>query len=1238
MRRGTRVGQAYVAATVDGDGINEGIVDAFDDAGKDLDSKGEEHGEKYSDGFSDGFINRMRGRLASRLGSVMSSRDEAGRAGSEAGDSFVEKMGDKVRDLGDKIGSELSDRLASNPEQVRRGIDRAFDDDFIDRIGDRLGSRLASSMSDAIDRQSGLISEAIEGAVSGNGRGGRRGGGLGDIIGRAFGAGARNNFLNILGRSIGGIVNLTERAGKFASGFADGLKKAGDNAGLLARLMSGLSGGAAASGITGVLTKITASGPLAVAALAAVLVTLSAMVSVVGALIGLLTALASTITSALVGALAVVGPLLGAMAVSIGLITVAFTSLTNAQSAYLSRAFTPFKEALTGIGQIIITQFMAPLYNGQSAIQVWSANLQKALVPLAGVAALTARAFADAGNTITASLSGPGFQRFFAALGDELPTIVRNLSSALGAFLNGVGGMFAAIMPFVTQFSRYLNNVATSFSNFANSARGQNSIRDFVARALDSLKSLWGFIKQFTGLISDVFFNPVSQRAGNSIFDRLAGAFRGFRDSFNKAVRDGSVQRWFNDAIKFGGALWSVIKGLSDIFFALYNSGVLSAVSDSLQFVGTVMRVAAVGVTALVDAVGAIPRAFSVVPAAVQAALGPLTGLWGIIQKINGAIQQLSGGSVAAMNGGTAATPTAPGGFIGPWAPGTEGNPVPYIAPIELPDLESLISSGNTALNNTYESAGGYMPDPSTTAATVEKIKTELKRIEEEWANPYIDFANALIKRAPGLAEEIRTAAREAGKILETALIDVTRLLRDFVEDTNSSLAESVRSAAQSFDPNEIADSLRQTINNAIEAGNAAAEQAYASAGQTLADAQATRDQLIAQGQAGVQAAAQALASATTEEGAKEALKALRRAEKDLAIAQQKGRELVEQAERIADQMRAGAEAQRQRIGNALTILDYHSVLSLSNVQALIDGAATVNVTLADYAEARRVVAERLASATEELGNALSLRNNYAQQVTASIQSFGALTTAQAKTLNGVAQALTFTDITDNLRDRLDKIKAFNENLRQLLAQGLSQAAYKQIVDAGVETGGQYAEAILAGGQGAVSEVNSLVGQIDSMSTTLGNSAANAMYQAGVDAARGLVEGLTSLSEELATAATQLGEIIAQAIAETLGIASPSKRLRGMMGDVGDGAVLGLDDQHPKLAQASARFSDQIKVSPEVARYAAEQGQSPTIENTGESVSGNAPKFLWTGDIVTPTEDPHAVTTEVLNELTERLT
>lgn len=168
------------------------------------------------------------------------------------------------------------------------------------------------------------------------------------------------------------------------------------------------------------------------------------------------------------------------------------------------------------------------------------------------------------------------------------------------------------------------------------------------------------------------------------------------------------------------------------------------------------------------------------------------------------------------------------------------------------------------------------------------------------------------------------------------------------------------------------------------------------------------------------------------------------------------------------------------------------------------------------------------------------------------------------------------------------------------------------------------------GGQAAISDVNGLVAQIDAASDSLGKQAGDRLYQAGVNAAQGLVDGLLSLSDQLDSAASRLGASIAQSLRNALGIASPSRVMIAAMGHVGDGIEKGLDDQSAKVGIASARLAKQIQVSPEVASYAARQGDSPYVSRNTE-----LPPIDLT--IVTPTEDPRAVATEAIDQLVERL-
>lgn len=414
--------------------------------------------------------------------------------------------------------------------------------------------------------------------------------------------------------------------------------------------------------------------------------------------------------------------------------------------------------------------------------------------------------------------------------------------------------------------------------------------------------------------------------------------------------------------------------------------------------------------------------------------------------------------------------------------------------------------------------------------------------------------------------------------------------------------------------------SVANQIRAAVKSSSMQARNALAAAS-NAADAATARDILVSAStsirelgkstrdvaQSAANEAATALATATNPKDAKKALLAVRATQKDLRNALRQQGVLQAVAKKVAAQKVSDPE----------------------RVQRLLDDLPTQNATLADYAAARGKLTKKLELANEGLAAAISLRDEYKSSVADSVKSFGSLLTAQASAIDGITQALSSGDITSNLRDRLTKIKSFQSNLQILLASGLSDDVYKQLVDAGVENGSAYVDALVAGGKGAVTEVNDLTAQINAVADSLGTQSSNRLYQAGVDAAQGLVDGLESMSARLDSAAGRLGLSIANAIKKALGIKSPSRVLMGMMDYVGDGAALGLDAQANKVGRAAQRFSDNIAVSPEVAAYAAQQGQSP--------VSGNADMRPIDVTINTPTEDPRAVAMETINHLTGRL-
>ena len=999
---------------------------------------------------------------------------------------------------------------------------------------------------------------------------------MASMVSRLFGGGSRNNFLNLFGRTMGNVVGLVEKGAKFAQGFSQAFSSASEGASLMQKVLAGFKGGSAMSGLSSALAGVTASAPVAAVAVVALIAVLSVLASVVSALIALLTAFVATITSGIAAAAVVGVASLGALAVAGTLVAAAFTSMTAAQKEFLSQSFAPVVDAWRGLGQLVFREFEKPFENsGMSAIEVWAANIRKALEQLAPLASIVGQAIAKAGAVITAAFSGDGVQMFLTALQSSfagitgkmsaMEFIIVRLSQALGGFINGLAKVFAAAVPYIAEFADYLARLGQNFAN-----ADQNGIEDWVGRAVASLKSLWSFITTFVGWVGDVLFSPEAQSVGNTMFDGLTEAFQGFRN----AIADGSLEKWFADAIEFGRSLGKVLKSVGNFLAEFYNSGVLTAVGQAFSFLGEVIDALTIILGPFIDIIG------YTLPLAIATAVTPLMATAAALRTVGEAVEWLGGlvsiGDGAEWNDAGAQWQKV----IDQWEKG-------FTRPESVATTSWDQALNQSASNMTSSSFG--LGDLGASVSG-----------ERDWENPYVKWANSLIKQMPGIDAQIRTLlAKNNTTIMKT------------LRTSNKDFAKSIREAAKADSGESVASAFQNLMESQLATVQNTADTIRTNAGNIVASAQDA-----------LSSAAQSLANATTEEAAEKALQAVRKAQRDLAA-----------AKKAQTRANADAKGMENAVAAANAIMAAQTKTNQKNIRALVQGMKVEGATLADYAEARARVAIRLDKANQRLSEALSLRNDYRKSVSDSIKSFGSLLSAQAQVIDGVEQALTANDIVGNLRDRLEQIRSFQGNLRTLLAMGLSNDAYKQLVDAGVEEGSAYAQALVDGGSGAVGQVNDLTNKINNAATALGNQSSNRLYQAGVDAARGLVEGLESLSAQIDSAAFKLGNSIVKAVKRALRSASPSKEMIDEMDNVGSGIDIGLSNQSVKVTNAAARLGEKISVSPEVAAWEAQQ--SARVSGNGGGDESGA-KFR---DLIvnTPTDDPEAVAMEVLNEVTGRL-
>jgi hypothetical protein len=155
------------------------------------------------------------------------------------------------------------------------------------------------------------------------------------------------------------------------------------------------------------------------------------------------------------------------------------------------------------------------------------------------------------------------------------------------------------------------------------------------------------------------------------------------------------------------------------------------------------------------------------------------------------------------------------------------------------------------------------------------------------------------------------------------------------------------------------------------------------------------------------------------------------------------------------------------------------------------------------------------------MGNVTELLAKNTTDVTQTITKMvGNVQVATSKVIKGVTGGSA--GLVASFTETLAKTKAFAQQLKDLRALGLDSNIYQQIVSAGVDAGGTTAKAILEGGAGTVSELNSLFTELSDVGASMAEEAAQVMYGSGVDLIDGLINGLISKEQLLVDKATEM--------------------------------------------------------------------------------------------------------------------
>ena len=171
---------------------------------------------------------------------------------------------------------------------------------------------------------------------------------------------------------------------------------------------------------------------------------------------------------------------------------------------------------------------------------------------------------------------------------------------------------------------------------------------------------------------------------------------------------------------------------------------------------------------------------------------------------------------------------------------------------------------------------------------------------------------------------------------------------------------------------------------------------------------------------------------------------------------------------------------------------------------------------LAPIVAQHAAVIKQLEKAQDDLTKKIEARTDYIGKIT---EQFGNKLAIDEQTTAQTA--------INQLKERIANTKALLGFMSQLRTMGLSGDLYQQIIESG-NLG--LAKSIVEGGDAAVSELNTLAAEANTVAMKLGEDAAMILHDKGIEVAQGVVDGLVQkqgeLSAQMANLATAFGNAL----------------------------------------------------------------------------------------------------------------
>jgi tape measure domain-containing protein len=228
---------------------------------------------------------------------------------------------------------------------------------------------------------------------------------------------------------------------------------------------------------------------------------------------------------------------------------------------------------------------------------------------------------------------------------------------------------------------------------------------------------------------------------------------------------------------------------------------------------------------------------------------------------------------------------------------------------------------------------------------------------------------------------------------------------------------------------------------------------------------------------------------------------------------------------------------------------------------------------------------EKIKKANETYQAAIKTRDDYRKSIS-----------DQYSDMATPADDISVADYITNLEKQVEDTKVFSNQLQKLRAFGLNDEMYQDLLGKGTAAL-PFINELLNGGKTEIDKINSLGKELDKAGEHLGKTASTSLYQAAVDSAKGLVEGLKKEQANIEKQMDRIAEKMVKAIKKKLGIKSPSRVFMEVGAFSAEGLAKGLDEMSG------------------IVERSAERTGTAAVESLRKSISGFSD--LITQDVVT---------------------